>query len=45
MLIGSLGNQSLNFVKRAKYDPEVDESKEHKGDRPRRAETPEEGEI
>ncbi|KAG8220839.1 hypothetical protein J3R82DRAFT_2333, partial [Butyriboletus roseoflavus] len=31
--------------KRARYDPEVDESKEHKGDRSRRAETPEEGEI
>ncbi|KAI9461420.1 hypothetical protein HD554DRAFT_1504176 [Boletus coccyginus] len=30
--------------KRARYDPEVD-SREHKGDRSRRAETPEEGEI
>lgn len=45
MSIGALGNESLSFVKRARYDPEVDESKEHKGERSRRAETPEEGEI
>ncbi|KIJ61963.1 hypothetical protein HYDPIDRAFT_176733 [Hydnomerulius pinastri MD-312] len=31
--------------KRARYDPEVDDVKESKGDRSRRAETPEEGEI
>lgn len=45
MLIGTSGNRSLNFAKRARYDAEGVESREHKGDKSRRAETPEEGEI